>query len=168
MSQSSTSEAWDHIHAGRFAEAASVVRVLIGGTDDQDHGRLLFLFGLLGSVLNSLGRHDDATVALRKALDHELHVCGSRIEANPHRYFLANQYVNFGQPELALDVIQVVPSGVGHVRCMLHITAAKALGALGRQNEARQAAAEALAAAPTDERRSDVLAEVGDLLEPQR
>jgi hypothetical protein len=51
---------------------------------------------------------------------------------------------------------------------MLHITAAKALGALGRQNEARQAAAEALAAAPTDERRSDVLAEVGDLLEPQR
>ena len=167
MSRQSTTEAWEHIHAGRFAEAEGVVRALISSTDEQDHGQLCFLFGLLGSILNSLERHSDAAAALREAFDHELHVCGSRIEANPHRYFLANHHVNFGEPERALAVIQVVPPGVGHVRCLLHITAAKALWALGHQEDARRAAADALAAAPTDERRADVRADVGEMLESQ-
>jgi hypothetical protein len=157
-------EAWDHIHAGRFAEAEDVVRALIGGVDGKDHGRLCYLFGLLGSILNSLGRHDDATSVLWEAMNHEQHVSG---ELSTHRYILANQYVNFGDPEQALAVIQVVPPGVGHVQCLLHITAAKALGALGRHDEARRAAAEALAAAPTDERRSDVLSELGAILESE-
>lgn len=144
-----------------------MARALIGSTDDQDHGHLCFLFGLLGSILNSLGRHSDATAALREALDHELHVCGPNLEANPHRYILAHQYVNFGEPERALAVIQVVPPGVGHVRCLLHTTAAKALRALGRQEEARRSAADAVSAAPTDEARADVHAEVGEMLQPR-
>lgn len=55
----------------------------MSSTDEQDHAQLCFLFGLLGSILNSLERHSDAAAALREAFDHELHVCGSRIEANP-------------------------------------------------------------------------------------
>ena len=165
MTPESLSEVFAHVHAGRFAEAEAVVRRLIDRTDKQDHGTLCYLFGLLGSVLNSLGRHDDATGVLREAMNQELHVSGANPEATPHRYMLANQYVNFGDPEQALAVIQVVPPGVGHVRCLLHITAAKALLALGRQEEARRAAAEALAAAPTDERRADVFLELGEMLE---
>jgi hypothetical protein len=160
MSRGSESEAFAHIHAGRFAEAETVVRALIIGAEGQDHRRLCYLFGLLGSILNSLERHDDATFVLREALDHALQVRGSDSEANTHRYLLANQYLNFGDPAQALTVIQVVPPGVGHVQCLLHIIAAKSLWALGRQDEARRAADGAMAAAPTDDRRSEVLSEL--------
>jgi tetratricopeptide (TPR) repeat protein len=159
MPPPSESEAFDHIGAGRFAEAETVVRALIGRVDDQDHRKLCNLLGLLGSILNSLGRHDDATGVLREALNHALHVSGSDSAANAHRYFLANQYLIFGDPEQALTVIPVVPPGVGHVQCLLHVIVAKALWALGRQDEARRAAAAALAAAPIGERDS-VLSEL--------
>lgn len=162
LPQETESGAWDHILAERFGEAEAAVRSLIGRVDDKDHERLCLLFGLLGSILNSLGRHGDATSALWEAMKHEQQVSA---EANTHRYILANQYVNFGDPEEALAVIQVVPPGVGHIQCLLHITAAKALRALGRQDEAHRAAAEALAAAPTNERRSDVLSELREMLE---
>jgi Flp pilus assembly protein TadD len=165
LAQESETVAWAHIRAGRFVEAETVLRALVGSVDDEDHGRLCYLFGLLGSVLNSLGRHDDATSALREAMNNEQQVGSPDPEANPHRYFLANQYLNFGDAEQALATIQVVPPGVGHVRCYLHATAAKALRALGRQDEARRAAAEALAAAPNDEERSEVLSALGEMLE---
>lgn len=77
MPSTSESEALDHITAGRFGEAEAVVRALIGRVDDQDHRRRCYLFGLLGSILNSLGRHDDATGVLREAMNEELQVSGS-------------------------------------------------------------------------------------------
>lgn len=168
MSQNIGAEPWDHILAGRFAEAEAILRALIGSVDDKDHARLCHLFGLLGSVLNSLGRHDDATGAICEALNHELQLSGSGPEPASHRYILANQYLSFGDPEQALAVIQVVPPGVGHVRCLLHITTAKALWKLGRHDDARRAAAEALTAAPTDERHSDVLSELREIWESRR
>jgi hypothetical protein len=52
---------------------------------------------------------------------------------------------------------------------LLHTTAAKALWKLGRQDEARRAAAEALASAPPDEERaeliSELISELGEILE---
>jgi tetratricopeptide (TPR) repeat protein len=140
------------------------VRGLIDDVDENSHGRLCYLFGLLGSILNSLGRHDEATSALRQAMAHELQF--SRPEVSVHRYFLASQYLNFGDPEQALAVIDVVPPGVGHVQCLLQTTAAKALWALGRTDDARKAAAEALAAAPVDER-SEIVSELREMLKSE-
>jgi len=62
--------------AGRFAEAETALRALIGAVDDKDHSRLCYLHGLLGTILNSLGRHDDATGALREALNQAEHSGG--------------------------------------------------------------------------------------------
>jgi Flp pilus assembly protein TadD len=165
MSLTDGSEAWAHIRAGRFAEAEAVVRTFIGRLDEQDHRNLCDLFGLLGSILNSLGRHDDATGALCEALNQALHLSGGHSEVNTHRYLLANQYLNFGDPEQALAVINVVPPGEGHIQCLLHALAAKALWALGRPDEARRAAAEALIAAPTDERRLELVSELCEIRE---
>jgi tetratricopeptide (TPR) repeat protein len=164
----SLTEAMDLIRAERFTEAEATVRASIGRVDHQDHRELCHLFGLLGSILNSLGRHDDATDALRNALNEALRLPGSSSEVGVYRHFLANQYLNFGNPEQAIAVIEVVPPGVGHVQCLLHILSAKALWALGRQEEARRERAEALAAAPNDERRSEVVSELDNIWDSQK
>jgi len=86
----------------------------------------------------------------------------------PHRARRTRQHRLLCRVELPVWVARQrgkQPSGVGHVRCLLHITAAKALWALGRQQDARRAAADALTAAPTDEQRADVHAEVGEMVE---
>ena len=161
MSQTSESKVWVFIRAEEFAKAEGAVRELIDDVDDDDHRELCRLFGLLGSILNSLGKHDEATSALRDAVAHELQLADA--ELGTHRYFLAHQYLNVGEPEQALALIDVVAPGVGHLQCLLQTTAAKAFWALGRTDEARRAAAEALAAAPVDER-SEVLSELRDML----
>lgn len=159
-------EALKLVGAERFTEAEANVRGLIGRV--QDPKELCHLFGLLGSILNSLGRHDDATDALRNAFNQALRLPGSSSEVGLYRYLLANQHCNFGDPEQALAVIQVVPPGVGDVQCLLHILSAKALWALGRQEEARREGAEALAAAPNDERRSEVVSELDHIWDSQK
>ncbi len=68
--------------------------------------------------------------------------------------------LNFGDPLEALAETIPAFGGQGHVECLLHSVAARALWKLGRLAEARQAAAEALAAAPNDERRSDLSSEL--------
>lgn len=155
MSLTTETDVSQHISAGRFAEAESAIRELIAHTDPHDSKKLLHLFGLQGSILNSLGRHDDATSALREALNQALRSGHATFEASFQRYLLANQHVNFGTPAQALTVVGRVPPGVGHVQCLLHTTVARALWALSRPEEARKVAADALAAAPTDERRSE-------------
>jgi hypothetical protein len=51
---------------------------------------------------------------------------------------------------------------------LLHITAAKALWTLQRRDQARRAATAALAAAPSDALKHDVLTELQEMLESGR
>lgn len=72
------------------------------------------------------------------------------------RYMLGNQYLLFGDPRDALDTVDPVPPGVGHVQCLLHAVAADALWKLERKEEARARARIAIDVSPTDERRAQL------------
>lgn len=158
--------AWSHINSGRFADAELAVEQLIAWTDASDASRLCHLFGLMGSILNSLHRSQDATTALRRALveARRIGVQGSEVEVQVARYMLANQLLCFGNPADALSEATPVPDGIGHTECLLHSVAAQALWKLDRHVEAQQSARHALAASPTDKRRSGLTEELAQIL----
>jgi hypothetical protein len=52
--------------------------------------------------------------------------------------------------------VNPIPAGGGHVQCLLHAVAAEALWKLARREEARVSAQSAIAACPTDDRRSEL------------
>ena len=67
--QAAADLAWQHIGAGRFADAEPLIRECIAAADQADHGLLWHLLGWLASVLNSLSRHDEATGVLQQAFE---------------------------------------------------------------------------------------------------
>jgi tetratricopeptide (TPR) repeat protein len=163
--------AWSHIKAGRFADAKVAVERLISRTAPPDSCRLWHLYGLLGSVLNSLHQTDDATAALGRALEeaHRIRASGSgttRVgpEIGVSRYMLANQYLIYGDPAVALAQAMPIPEGSGHIECLLRSVAAQALWKLERRSEAYQAASDALAACPADERLSELRDQLAHIL----
>ncbi len=153
-----------HIAAEEYAQAEAVIRQRIERADERDSALLWHLFGLLGSVLNSLERPVEATEVLREALRHGRNAAPNGSRAEVARYMLANQLLNFAQPEDALAELTPIAAGTGHVQCLQHSVAAHALWKLERRGEAREAARAALDAAPTDERRSDLNAELEEIL----
>jgi len=161
---STSARAWQHIAAERFDEAEPLVRECISAADPSDHEQLWHLFSWLASVLNSLSRHSEAEAMLRVSLEQALAIGPSAAEVGVARYLLANQLLLFGDPADALAETDPIPSGVGHVECLLHSIAAQALARLGRPAHARQAAQNALDAAPTAERRGTLADELSSLL----
>jgi len=77
---------------------------------------------------------------------------------------LANQYLIFGDPANALAEAMPIPEGVGHVECLLLSIVAQALWKLDRRAEAQTAAESALAAAPTDERLTELRGQLAHVL----
>jgi hypothetical protein len=148
MAQGDESEVWGHIRADRFAEAAAALRELIARSGPEDHRNLWRLFGPRASTLNSHERHGEATEALRCALAHAYHLSTSATNAS--RYMLGNQHLHFGKPEDALEIVEPLPSGVGHAECLLHAVAAEALWALDRHGEAFHAAGNVFSATDED------------------
>jgi len=153
-----------HIGAERYAEAELCLEQLIARTDPSDARRLWRLVGCLGSVLNSLHRHQDATAALRRALTEARRIGPAASQIGIARYMVANQYLIYGDPAEALAEATPVPEGIGHVECLLHSVTAQALWKLERRAEAQQSACNAVAASPTDERRSDIEEELAEIL----
>lgn len=156
-------QAWRHIHAEEYGQAEAVIQRLIGITDSEDCQRLWQLYGLLASVLNSLGRAGDATEMLRCAAS-EARRTGLPDPVDVARYMLANQHLVHGDPRDALTEALPVPGGEGHAQCLLHSVAAQAHWKLGSQEEARQSARCAMDAAPTKEQRKDLSKELRDIL----
>ena len=155
---------WKHISAKEFEQAEEVVRRRIEEADPGDPDRMCFLFGLLASVLNSLQRFDEATQMLRLSLAEAKKITTSAAPVGPARYFLAYQYLLYGDPNQALAEAQPVPSGVGHSQCLLHSVAAQALWKLSRHDEAVAAARHAIEAAPTEDRRFELSVELATIL----
>jgi hypothetical protein len=156
--------AWSHIRSERYTEAEISVEQLIAEADSGDASRLWYLFGLLASILNSLHRSQDATLALRRALTEARRIGTTRPEIGVSRYMLANQHLIHGDPAEALAEAIPVPEGTGHTECLLHSVVAQALWKLERHAEAQQAARSAVAASPTDERRSELTDELAQIL----
>jgi tetratricopeptide (TPR) repeat protein len=155
---------WAHIEAERFDQAEVALRKLIDLIHPEDALRLNMFFSLLGGVLNRLDRADEGTEMYRRALIEARRLGPSRPEVGAARYMLANQYLLYGDPALALAETEPVPSGSGHVQCLLHAVAAQALWKLGRHDEARVAARKGLTASPTDERRAQLSQELDYIL----
>jgi tetratricopeptide (TPR) repeat protein len=156
--------AWGHIDAGRFDQAEVVLRELIAGVGPEDHSLLFHLFGVLGSACNSQDHFDQGTEAYRRSLEEAQRIGPSAQEIGVAKYFPGNQYLLFGDHRDAMEVVEPLPDGAGHVHCLLGAVAAKALWKLERHDEARTAAQRAIDAAPTDERRAELSEELGHIL----
>lgn len=156
---------WAHIEAERFDQAEVALRKLIDVVDPEDALRLNMFLGLLGGVLNRLGRADEGTEMYRRALSESRRLGPSRPEVGAARYMLANQYLLYGDPALALAETEPVPRGSGHVQCLLHAVAAEALWKLGRHDDARTAARNGISASPTDDRRAQLSEQLGYILD---
>jgi tetratricopeptide (TPR) repeat protein len=152
-----------HADAGRFAEAESAMRELIARIAPEDHLRRWIEFAQLGGILNMLERADEGTEMYRRALE-EAQQLPSSNELGVARYMLANQYRLFGDPRDALEIAEPIPAGVGHVQCLLHTVVADSLWKLERHAEARAAAKNAIAASPTDDRRTQLAEELNHIL----
>ena len=121
-----SASAWAHIEAKRFDRAEAVLRELIERIDPDDVQRRWHCYGLLAGVLNSLDRVDEGTKMYRKALEEARRLREPGTEG-VSRYMLGNQYLLFGDARDALETVEPVPEGVGHLQCLLHSVAAEAL-----------------------------------------
>ena len=156
--------AWGHIDAKRFDQAEAILRELIGRIDPADVQRRWHCFGLLASVLNSLERVDEGTEMYRKALDEARRLPEPATEVGVSRYMLGNQYLLFGDARDALETVDPVPEGVGHLQRLLHAVAAEALWKLEQRDEARTRARVAVDASPNDERRAELSKQLAHIL----
>jgi len=155
---------WEHIDAKRFEQAEPALRQLIELVDPEDHELRWHLLGMLGSVCNSQEHFDEGTDAYRRSLEESRRLGASAPEVHVARYVLANQYLLFGDPRDALEVIEVIPAGIGHTQSLLHGVVAEALWKLDRRDEARVAARRAIETAPTDDRRAAASAHLDFIL----
>ena len=153
-----------HIAARRFGEAEVTARELLAIIDPNDASRLWEIYGLLASVLNSLSRPQEATLALERALQEARRIGADRSEVGVARYMLSNQHLIFGYPKDALAIAKPVPAGAGHVQCLLLAVVAQALWKMSRHDGAREAARNALACSPTEDRTAALTDELREIL----
>ena len=131
-----------------------------------DHIGLALFHGAYAGVLNASGRHDDATVQLERALAAE--IAQGYAEGSPPlfvaRYLLSEQLLRVGERERALATL--APSLV-HApdNWLTRVAEARALHALGRTTEARDAAALAIAHAPGPDKAAELTQYLGDVLD---
>lgn len=145
-------EAYDEWQAGRH-EASRLLYEEAIPFADPEHYALSGYHGEYSCVLNHLGRHDEATTQLEKALATE--IAQGQAEGSSAirvaRYFLANQLRRLGDNERALYTLS--PSITHSPNDWLtRLEEAHILYALDRKVEARAAAALAVASAPTAEK----------------
>lgn len=146
------SEAFDHWQAGRREQASLMYEEAIPLADPKHYG-LPSYYGEHACVLNELGRHEQATTQLEKALETE--IARGQLEGSSAmivaRYFLADQLLRHGAVERALDIL--TPS-VNHAPndWLTRLEEAHILYALNRRFEAKASATLAVAYAPTLEK----------------
>ena len=158
-----TAAVWMLIGEERYEEAEGALRQVIDRVGAGESRRLASLFGALGGVLNSLGRPEEATAMLRRALLEAQQAAGGGVVIA--RYELARQLLAYGDPEEVLRLVYPIPEGSGHVQSELHAVAAQALWKVDYRKDARLAAQDAIVAATTGEMRSALTVELRTILE---
>jgi len=157
-------EAFDQWQAGRHLQSEQLYEEALR-LADPEHWGLSAYHGEYACVLNELGRHDQATEQLEKSLAVEL--AHKEPEGSPSvaiaRYFLADQLLRQGAPELALEAL--APS-ISHAPndWPTRVAQARALFALKRTPEAKSAARLALANAPTPKKAQELEQELHEVL----
>lgn len=144
--------AFNHWQAGQHEQASLMYEeaILLA---DLKHNGLSSYYGAHACVLNELGRHEQATIQLEKALATD--VSQGQVEGSAaliiSRYFLAEQLLRHGAAERALDILS--PS-VSHAPndWLTRLEEAHILYALNRKFEAKVSAALAVKYAPTSEK----------------
>ena len=142
-------EAFEHWQAGRHSDASTLYQEAISLADPH-HWGLSSYHSEFACVLSELGEHEAATEQLQQALEVEL--AQGNPEGSPGvsiaRYFLSDQMVRMGKPEQALAVL--APSlGAAPTDWCTRAAQARALFALGRKLEAKEAAHLAVQHAPS-------------------
>jgi len=153
---------WRHIKAKEFVQAEPLVQRLIDLTDSADGLRLWHLSAVLAGVLTELKRPEEATTMLRRAVS-EAHRAGPAVVLDA-RYMLADHLLVHGDPRAAVSEAEPVPSGAGHIQCLLHSVVALARWKLGHHDEAKASARRALSTAPTEERKQGLSQELHEIL----
>jgi hypothetical protein len=157
-------EAFDHWQAGRREQSKLLYEEAIPLADPQ-HWGLSAYHGEYACVLNELGNHEQATVQLEHSLSAVL--AQGNLEGSPAvtiaRYFLADQLLRQGAPELALETLG--PS-VSHAPndWLTRLVEAHVLFALNRKREAKAAAVIAVSNAPTPAKAEELKQDLGQVL----
>lgn len=132
---------------------------------DPSHWGLSAYHGEFACVLNELGKHGEATSQLEKSLAAEL--AQGNAEGSPSvtiaRYFLANQLLERGAPEQALEILtpSILAAPTDWVTRMAE---AQVLFSLNRAPEARYAAECAIANAPTQSKKEELSQHLSSIL----
>ena len=156
-------EAFDQWQTGRRELSQLLYEEAILLTDPQ-HWGLSAYHGEYACVLNELGKHQQATVQLEHSLAAEL--AQGNLEGSPAvtvaRYFLADQLLRHGAPELALETLG--PS-VSHAPndWLTRLVETHVLFALNRKSEAKAAAALAISNAPTPAKAEELKQNLGQV-----
>ncbi|WP_092126194.1 hypothetical protein [Polaromonas sp. YR568] len=157
-------EAFDQWEAGHHEQSRLLYEAAIPLADPQ-HWGLSAYHGEYACVLNELGKHDQATVQLKKSLAAEL--TQGNAEGAPAvliaRYFLAEQLLRHGAPELALEALTPSTSSAPN-HWLTRVVEAHVLFALNRRCEAKVAAALAISNAPTPAKGEELKLNLGQVL----
>lgn len=158
------SEAFDQWQAGRHEQARLLYEEALSLADPQLFD-LAQYHGQYACVLNALGRHEQACTALETALKTE--IAQGYAEGSPPvivaRYFLADQLLRLGRKEDALETLS--PSLLHAPSSWLtRFEEACVLHALDRTVEAKEAAALAIAHAPSPEKAGELRQRLQEIL----
>jgi tetratricopeptide (TPR) repeat protein len=160
-------EAFDLVQAGRLDEAvakyAEATQVL-----DPDHYWSPNNHGEYASVLSRLGRNDEALQHYEIALEQEQRLYPRDETAAPivmARYFLGDHLVRIGLFARALEILAPALGKGCRQEALVRSIEAAALFALGRVDEARNAARLALQLAASEKQREGLRERLGDVLD---
>jgi tetratricopeptide (TPR) repeat protein len=156
--------AFDSWQAGQLDKAACLYEEALALADPM-HWGLSAYYGEFSCVLNGMGKHDEATTQLEKALAAEL-AQGNTEGASGvtiARYFLANQLIERGDVAVALDVLE--PSvRAAPTDWVTRMAEAQALYSLNRISEAKYAAQCAIDNAPSREKKAELIEYLGAIV----
>lgn len=149
-------EGFDLWQSGNLEEAVHRYQEALGFADPDHYGTPDYHAEFAG-VLAALGRDDEAREQYERSLAETLrHDYGENtVGVSIARYFLGEQLLKMHEPEAALATVIPSLGQSQHVWTLL-IIQAEALWQLGRRDESRRAAEEAIETAQSDDKREVV------------
>jgi predicted RNA polymerase sigma factor len=157
--------ALEFVEAKRLDDAATFLRAEIS-KDEFGPGETAGLCGLVGGVLSELGRMDEAEAAYRDAVVRAVASSPNvrMIQVAIARYMLAGHLLQSDNAAAALAEAESAVREEKRGHDLLPAVAAEALRELGRDEDARAAAARAIRDASSDKMRANLTKRLAELL----